>query len=99
MNQLPESKMGRGLGITMLLLGMGGAFWLKQVYDTRGGIPDIVIFVTPFLIILGLVGIAQPNLMKSLDRRNKPHPLMVLTMVFSIALGVALRAFVFKGWE
>jgi hypothetical protein len=86
-----------------LALGIGFAFFLRHTYHTGEGIDDRAIFLTPFLILYGLMVTVQPAMFipkGSFRQAPMIYKMMnIIVGVVGIGLGIYLRAVVFANWK
>ena len=93
----------RILGIVLLGVGIGIAFWLKGVHDNGGEFPEKAMFFMPILILYGgLMAILPDTLLVRGEWSNattaKKAINIVVTLV-GVGIGLFLRFVVFSDWK
>lgn len=93
----------RLIGLLVLALGIGLAFFLRSTYQSGEGIDDRAIFITPYLILYGLMITVQPVLFIPKGKfRQAPaiyKVMNVMVVVIGIGLGFYLRFVTFAAWK
>jgi hypothetical protein len=95
--QSSDTPKTRLKGIVLIAIGIIGCLYIAYVVLYGGTIFSIVAFFPPALVCHGILALVSPDSFNSLDRTNggKMKPLAVLTLVVSMAIGFAVRYFLF----
>ena len=96
-------KHPRLVGVAIILIGIGMAFWLKQTYETGDSVRENTIIGVPVTLLYGLTIAVRPRLMLlkgefgSAPTRDKAT--LILIALVGVGLGFMLRYQVFGAWQ
>ncbi len=93
----------RLIGLLMFGIGIGIAFWLRNVYAAGGEITDKVIFFAPILILYGGISVIAPDVFLV---RNEwatapagKKAINIVVLLVGVGIGLWLRFTVFAAWK